>query len=149
MFPVEAQTAGEELERIKTVYHGITPECVVNESTHDLDVLHYCFEWDNEKAGREHRKQQARVIINNIVVIVQIETPEGSEPDTRIVRAFHNITSKETTEKIYISLSDAIKDPTYRKQVLDTAKKEFIALKAKYIDLTECSDYFKRLYEVL
>ncbi len=59
-----------ELQNIKIKYGELTPEAVVEASKKKKSPMHKLFEWDNEKAGHQHRLQQARQIINNIEIVV-------------------------------------------------------------------------------
>ena len=75
---VEAQDAGEELERINEKYGQTTASNVVDESRPEKAVLHEAFEWDDEVAAEEHRKTQARSLIKTVRVI---HPEEGEQPE--------------------------------------------------------------------
>lgn len=59
VIPVDAQTAGEELQRIYQEKGGLNPSDIVEESRHDSAPLHPCFEWDDETAAEKYRQTQA------------------------------------------------------------------------------------------
>jgi len=67
---VDPSIAAEELQRLQNVYGIITPEIIVNESKDPKSVLHPIFEWDNKKAAFNYRIQQARILLNNIRMII-------------------------------------------------------------------------------
>ena len=92
---VEAQDAGEELERINDKYGQTTASNVVDESRPEEAVLHEAFEWDDEVAAEEHRKTQARSLIKTVRVIhpekgdqpafVHVAVLKGYVPAQRVV----------------------------------------------------------------
>jgi hypothetical protein len=138
-FGVEAQKAGEEIERIEKTYGGIEPCMVVDESKPEDATLHNCFDWDNDKAGQRWREQQARVLICNLVSVQVGEL--GTEYETR---TFVNVvTNKDENENGYVSMSIVLGNEDYQKQVLEQAKKEFTAFKKKYFCLKEFISVFK------
>ncbi len=67
---IDPEIAANELSRIKNVYGSLRPEHIVNESRGKKAPLHSLFEWDDSKAAEHYRLQQARTIINNVVVTV-------------------------------------------------------------------------------
>jgi hypothetical protein len=144
-YPVEAQRAGEELERIKDKYSGITADAVVEESKPKEAVLHKCFLWDDKKAANEFRKQQARVLIDNVAVVV-INGNEIEKKEPVIIRAFTHVQNKSETGSKYIPVGDAMADDEYRNQILERALGEFVSLKNRYNNLKEYSKGFEKLY---
>ena len=92
---VEAQNAGEELERINDKYGQTTASNVVDESRPEKAVLHEAFEWNDEVAAEEHRKTQARSLIKTVRVIhpekgdqpafVHVAVLKGYVPAQRVV----------------------------------------------------------------
>ena len=73
---VDAQAAGEELDRIRDKHNGLQPQDVVDESKPDEAPLHPCFEWDDAAAANEHRKHQARTLVRSIEVVYPEAEPE-------------------------------------------------------------------------
>ncbi len=126
VFRVDAQVAGEELERIgKTV--GITPENVVNESRPEDAPLHSCFEWRDDVAADEWRKQQARTIIGAIVVKVEPDSGTAAAPVR--VRAFHSVGNT------YEPLEVIVRNQSLSQIMLDSAKRDLEQFRNKYRDL--------------
>jgi len=66
---IPAETIADELARIYNEAKELTPEKVVEEATPEDAPLHPAFEWDNEKAGHEHRKHQARNLIRKVEIV--------------------------------------------------------------------------------
>jgi Cu/Ag efflux pump CusA len=134
-YKVDAQAAGEELERISGV-HSLTPETIVNESTPKESPLHEIFEWNNEKAGHEWRKQQARVMIGNLVT-VQIE-----EQEVEPVRAFINVAGEENE---YAPIEVVVRNQELYDRYVMQALRELESYKKKYRDIMELKKHFDDL----
>ena len=73
IIPVDAQTAGEELDRIYSTAGELTPAKVVDASRPATAPLHPCFEWDDAVAAEKWRENQAGAIIRNIAVTVEAD----------------------------------------------------------------------------
>jgi len=67
---VDAQTAGEELDRIRQEHGTLEPGTVVDESRPDEAPLHPVFEWHDPKAAELYREHQATKLIKQVRVIV-------------------------------------------------------------------------------
>lgn len=66
---VDAQTAGEELARIKAEHGFLQPAVVVDESRPDDAPLHPAFEWRDPVAAEQWREHQATAIIRRVRVL--------------------------------------------------------------------------------
>jgi len=66
---VDAQAAGEALERIREEEGAIAPAVVVQRAKGAAHPLHPCFEWDDATAAYEHRLHQARGVVKSLVVV--------------------------------------------------------------------------------
>jgi hypothetical protein len=73
---VDAQTAGEELDRIRKEHGTLEPGTVVDESRPDEAPLHPAFEWHDPKAAELYREHQAKDLIKRVRVVVQPRNPE-------------------------------------------------------------------------
>lgn len=67
---IDPDLAVKELERIESIYGALTPENILNESQKEDAVLHPLFEWADDQAASKYRLQQARQILNNVVITV-------------------------------------------------------------------------------
>ena len=105
---VEAQDAGEELERINDKYGQTTASNVVDESRPEEAVLHEAFEWDDEVAAEEHRKTQARSLIKTVRVI---HPEKGEQP------AFVHV----SVLKAYVPAQRVVEEPELMKSAKDGA----------------------------
>lgn len=88
-YPVSAQVAGEFVEGLTKKNGEVTPGQLLDASRSEKAPLHPCFEWDDQKAAEGYRKDQARELLNNLVVVKVLQTsnPEDNKPR----RAFVNV----------------------------------------------------------
>lgn len=136
IMPVDAQTAGDELQRIYERDGAIDPEIVVLESESSSAPLHSCFEWDNEEAAHKYRITQAQGIIRAIVAVD--ETEKQTE-----TRAFVSV------EREYHPVSVVIRNPEKRDILLQNALNELHWFEKKYNSLCELSGVFSAIKEVI
>ena len=134
--PVDAQTAGNELQRIYERDGVIEPEVVVLESESPFAPLHSCFEWDDEKAAHKYRITQAQGIIRAIVAVDETE----KSPETR---AFVSV------ERKYHPVCVVIRNPEKRDILLQNALNELHWFEKKYNSLCELSGVFSAIKEVI
>lgn len=73
---ISANVAGAELDRLNKKHNGLTPECVLDSAKAKTSPLHPVFEWDDSKAGREYRLDQARKLIRNVYTVRPDDTIE-------------------------------------------------------------------------
>lgn len=133
---IDAQTVGEELERIRVYNNGrLEPSLVVDAARPPDAALHDAFEWDDAKAAEAHRADQARYIIRHIEVVI-----DKAEGDPTPVRAFVSV--KRDEDRSYTAVTDALSDPTLRAQVLAGALKELEAWRHRYAELLELAKVF-------
>jgi len=131
--------APEIFNEILTALPEITPEAVVDSARQHASPIHECFEWNDAIAAEEHRKQQARVMICNLVVV------EEGRPDTR---AFVSVQFEEEANR-YVQIDEAFTDEEYRRQVLEQAYSEMESFKRKYHRLKELADVIRSIRKVL
>lgn len=141
-YPLPAQSAGEELERIERKHGIVTPGNVLEESRPPQTVLHDLFEWDDSAAAERFRLEQAREIIGNIAVVHILEDRPREQ-----VRAFVNIVP-EDGERGYLSVVKVLSDRDHTRQMLADALADFIALRKKYAMLTELTAVFRAIDEL-
>lgn len=138
VIPVDAQTAGEELQRIYQEKGGLNPSDIVEESRHDSAPLHPCFEWDDEIAAEKYRQTQAMQIVRSIVTIQESDKKEPQE-----VRAFVHV------QKSYHPISVVIDNKEQMEELLASALSELKAFQRKYNSLVELSLLFDAIEKVI
>lgn len=139
-----AQKIGRELERIGDV---VTPQQVVAASRREGSVLNRFIEWDDNKAAASHRLHQARLIINHLNVVVVIEGEQQQ------VRAFYHqpvvvggTEEKPETQKRYIHISVAEREPQLARDIVADAMEELKAWKRRYEKLRQ---HFAPVFEAI
>lgn len=137
VIPVDAQTAGEELQRIYEERGGLSPAYIVDESRDTSAPLHPCFEWDNEAAAEKYRQTQAAQIVRSIVTVEET----GSSPQE--VRAFVHVQEK------YHPISVVVNSEEKMEELLKTALAELQAFRRKYSTLSQLAPVMKAIDEVV
>ncbi|WP_145923468.1 hypothetical protein [Sphingopyxis macrogoltabida] len=132
---LDPEVAGAVLERLRTTHNGrLTAEAVVTEAQPRTSPLHDAFEWDDRKAGRKWRLEQASHMIRSIEVIRL--TPEQSKP----IRAFVSVLRDE--DRSYTSTAHALSDPELRAQVVSQAWRDLEAWRQRHAELIEFAAVF-------
>ena len=122
LIPVDAQVAGEELDRIYTDRGRLDVEDVVDESRPESAPLHNCFEWDDAVAAEEYRKTQAGAILRQITVVVEKE----AQREPMVTRAFVNVQST------YRPIQVVVRNEDMRVEMMRDAMRDMDAFKRKY-----------------
>lgn len=113
---------------------SITPEEVLEKARNEKTELNKCFEWNDGIAAEKYRLQQARQIIQLLVVVPK---SEDSEP----IRAFQ-ITSERNT---YQPTRLFLEDPDEYQILLRRAKIELQEIKKRYKMLSELETIFEAI----
>lgn len=138
-FPVPAQEAGAEFEKIRKKYGSLTPANIVNSSREEKDVLHNCFEWSDDVAAEKYRETQAATMLRSIQIVSE---PAEKSQKEQIVRAYFCM------EKDYKPIQVVMNDSDMQKQVLQTALRELISFRRKYESLKEFARLFSCIDEI-
>ena len=134
LYPISAQTAGEELHRIYADKGKLKPADVVGESRPESAPLHPCFEWDDEVAAEKYREVQAGNLIHSITVVHETPPHEPVE-----VRAF--VKPLET----YAPIDVVVNSEEQMDALLKSALAELKAFEKKYSTLSKLSPIFEEI----
>lgn len=137
LLPVDAQTAGEELDRIYRENGRLEPAKIVDESRDISAPLHSCFEWDDVTAAEKYRQTQAQMIVRSIVTVQ--ETPNREPIETR---AFVSVRQEYKPIEVVTSSEDQMQE------LLRTALAELMAFRRKYSILSELASVMRAIDEV-
>lgn len=132
LFKANAQKVYEEIGNT-----SVSPEEVLEKARNEKSELHKCFEWDDSVAAEKFRLQQARQIIQLLVIIPQKKTDEP-------VRVF-SITSQRNT---YQPTRLFLQQPDEYQILLKKAKIELAEFKKRYKTLSELEEIFKCIDEL-
>ena len=133
---ISAQAAGKEMAAIEKTEGRLEPELVLERARSGNSALHGHFEWDDSVAAEQHRLGQAGELIRAIVVDISRSNVEPPKP----TRAFVSV--EKPTGRSYVSTTTAMSDATMRRQVLERAWGELLAVRRKYADLRELAAVF-------
>ena len=130
----DANVVGNEL-KILADNDNLSPESVLEIAKDENNPLHNLFEWNDEVAAEKYRLNQARQIIQQIVIV-----SDHPNAVTREVRAF---VTESKHNGHYQLITTVIEDPDTYEVLLERAKFELQMFKNKYQSLVE----FKELFE--
>lgn len=136
VIPVDAQTAGDELERIYDERGDLSPAAIVDESRPESAPLHPCFEWNDALAAEKYREAQAQHIVRSIVAVCERGDAEPIE-----ARAFVAVGDGGG----YKPISVVINTPEQYDALLGTALRELEAFRRKYSALERLRPVFSAI----
>ena len=137
VIPVDAQTAGDELQRIYKERGGLNPADIVDESRDSKAPLHPCFEWDDATAAEKYRQSQAALIVRSIVTV------EESANGPQEVRAFVH------AQENYHPISVVVNSEEQMEELLRTALDELKAFRRKYSALSQLAAVMEAIKDVV
>lgn len=133
LYQIEAQTAGNELERIYAQTGRLDPATIVRESESEDAVLHPLFEWNDREAAKQYREHQARQIVRALVTVAP--TPTGPVQARAFVR----------TEVTYEPLSVALQSTDKARYLLQKALAELTDFQHRYNTLEALQPVFQAI----
>lgn len=136
LYPVEAQTAASELERIYDAYGQLDPADIVKESESETAPLHPCFEWDDGRAAQKYREHQAQGILRAIVTVA--EAPSGPVETRAFVR----------TQEAYEPIAVAMQSEDKMVLLLKRAMSELHDFQRRYDSLAALQPVFRAIDSV-
>ncbi len=113
---------------------SVSPEEVLNKARNEKSELHKCFEWNDGIAAEKYRLQQARMIINLLVIKTE---NKGNEP----VRVYQ-ISSERN---VYQPTRFFMQNPDEYQILLKRAKGELQAIRNRYKTLSELEAVFEAI----
>jgi DNA-binding cell septation regulator SpoVG len=118
----------------------INPHAVVDFASDPGTCLHSRFTWDDSKAAREYRLEQARRIIRLEFEIVHKDSKEIGE-----TRLFVSLSEDRKPEGGYRVVSEILTDEDMRQKMLRDILQELIRIKAKYKSIKEFAGIFSEI----
>ena len=112
----------------------VTPEQVLEKARNRNSELHKCFEWDDSVAAEKYRLQQARQLIQFLVIV-----PKSQEVPA--IRCFQ-ITSKKNE---YMPTRKFLQNEDERAQLLIRARSELVSFRERYRTLSELESVFEEI----
>lgn len=136
LFKADPNKVHLELQTLEEV----TPDAIVELAENKDSVLHNLFEWDDKVAAGKWRKQQARIIMCNLV----IEETKDEDSEPTLVRLYHK--ADDHTE--YHELSFFVQHEDEYEKLLKQAKRDLESFKTKYHILKELKNIFELIDEL-
>jgi len=135
--PVHVTIVAQEITRIIETNGGeVSPVVVVKKAKPKSSPIHDCFEWDNSKAARLYRLEQAKYLLRSVTITIQ--DTKGREI---AVRAFPNI---ETSEGNFYTTNAIIMDDLELSEKLETqVQRELLYLRRKGANLKRFSKIWR------
>lgn len=127
-------------EQLQSIYqrHGeLTPQVVLDEARDPSHPLHNRFEWRDDVAAEQWRKQQA----HDLIVSVKV-TYRDDKQGLREVRAFHAV--RQGNGHVYRSTDDIVRDEVATKALLADMEREWRQLHRRYSHFAEFADMVRR-----
>lgn len=138
IYSVDANIAGEEIQRIYDEKGEVTPKMLVDENRAQSAPLHSCFEWRDDVAAERYRESQAACMMRSVVVKVERE-----EKEPVVTRAFVKV-----MPSTYTPTKVVVRDLDLYTALKESALKELLAFKAKYATLTELREFFEEIDKI-
>lgn len=118
-----------ELNKIRGEFGELDPKRVVEVASDVNHPLHNFFEWDNDKAGSEHRIWQARQLITKVYKII-------GEDVNQKVQVYYNVV-REDGVQAYHDVDTIMSTESLKHQLINTAISEIEYWQTKYSQLVE------------
>jgi len=134
----DAQVIGERLGSLSNKAGRLEPEVVVEDAKNEASPLHPYFTWDDTEAARQHRLEQARLVIRSITVSYE-ELPSTGP---REFKAYVKIGQAESGDAPYMQTLRVFKDSELRTQLVAQALSELQSWRERYNHIAELSEVF-------
>ncbi len=135
--PEKAQLWGTELTRIlrshKAKDDESAVEAVVADATQETSNLHGELEWDNDKAGHQHRLDQVRRFIRHVYVAV------GTPKEPQTIRAFVYVKASKDSRRQLKPIQSVNKNE--QAYLVERARRELVGWTARY-------ESYKHIHEI-
>ncbi len=133
------------IEAIRNAHGGrLTAADVVKTAKPANHFLHGYFEWDDKAAAVQFRLRQATYLVRAFMV-----APEEGETDFSPVRAFVCVSEPGDDPREFTSVQAAMADDEMREALLDRAREELRAWRARYKHLAEFALIFQAIDQVV
>ena len=136
----DAEVVGNELQELAEE-NNLSPESVLEKARDENSPLHNLFEWDDSVAAEKYRLNQARQIIQQIVIV-----KDHPNAESRMIRSFVTTSKNDGS---YQLISAVVQDTDKYEVLLRRARLELQAFKEKYQTLVELKELFDVIDKIL
>lgn len=133
-----------ELARLSAKHGGLRPSKVVEAARPETSPLHSEFEWDDSKAGREYRLEQARRLIR--VAVTVVEHGDGTttvDPYIHVPASQDERKESGSGEGVYLPMSIVVQDADAFSRALTALLTKLNAAKAAAEELRSAASEAK------
>ena len=130
---IDAERAYSALEAIRRRNGGLTDDAIVEASRPKNHALHKWFEWDNEAAAIEYRRDQARLLMRAIEVTYE----EAPEIKTRVYEIQHKTRPGAEQRTVYTTTEEVLSNPESRDRLIASAIAEAMRFRRRFGKLHE------------
>jgi hypothetical protein len=119
---------------------GLTAENILEKAKDKKNPLHELFEWNNSQAGESWRLHQARLLINEVKVIINQKERYAFENVRVVINS-----SKDDEQEIkreYKPIVEILSNEEYRRQIVQTALENVTYWREKYSEYSELKPIF-------
>ena len=109
---------------------GLTAETIIEKATNKKNPLHSFFDWKDTEAAQKWRLHQARLLINEIKVIVE----------DKQYYAFENVNVSVSNKKEYVSREEILTNEDLRQQIVQRVFQQLVYWKEQYESYKEFSN---------
>ncbi len=146
LYPVSAEVAGTELDRIYEKNGELKQEAIVEESRPETAPLHPIFEWDDKKAADKYRKEQATHLM---CALVQVEERKEQPPKEIQVSVHKEKRAFTHAEKAYHPTRVVLEHPTMRDEAFRDVIRSIESFKQKFSIYNEVAGIIVEMDKVL
>lgn len=125
---------------IKSLGEATPEDIVFYAQHHENSELHKCFTWDDTEAADKWRKQEARMIVCSLQVVV---IKEEKEPVT------YRLIQHDRDERVYRPVTLTVRNEDEYNRLLKQAKAELAAFKKRYKHIVELSDVIDEIDKLI
>lgn len=133
-----------ELEAIRLKHGGLlTEEAILVEARSSKHPLHDRFTWNNTRAAKQWRLEEARTLIRSVYITI-----ERPRQQSVTVRAYASLPSDREAQGGYRAITDVLSNKALRKEMLETALAELEAFRKRYGTLSQLAPVFTAIEAV-
>lgn len=130
---IDAEKAYKALEVIREKNGGLSDDGIVEAAKPKNHALHRWFQWDDDKAAMEHRRQQARQLIRSITVTYE----EAPETTTRAYEVHTKTRPGDGNRTVYSTNEEVLSNPDARDRLIASAIRAAMEFRRRFKHLHE------------
>jgi hypothetical protein len=130
---IDAEKAHAALETIRSKNNGLTDDAIVTAAAPKNHALHKWFEWDDSEAAKEHRRNQARLLIRSL----EVTYSESPDIKTRVYEVEHKARPQDPERTVYTTTEEVLANPESRDRLIAEAIRAAMQFRRRFKMLHE------------